>query len=223
METERGLDRSAAIAHMRFDFIEKVCAETVIKPHESKEHLRSQKMDKILTGKYTAIPCFAGIMALVFWLTFGVIGKGLSDLLDMGITWLTAVVDQAMTAWNVNNVLHSLVIDGIFNGVGSVLSFLPIIVTLFFFLSLLEDSGYMARVAFVMDKLLRKIGLSGRSIVPMLVGFGCTVPGVMASRTLPSERDRKMTILLTPFMSCSAKLPIYAFFTAAFSRNTVHW
>ena len=216
METERGLDRSAAIAHMRFDFIEKVCAETVIKPHESKEHLRSQKMDKILTGKYTAIPCFAGIMALVFWLTFGVIGKGLSDLLDMGITWLTAVVDQAMTAWNVNNVLHSLVIDGIFNGVGSVLSFLPIIVTLFFFLSLLEDSGYMARVAFVMDKLLRKIGLSGRSIVPMLVGFGCTVPGVMASRTLPSERDRKMTILLTPFMSCSAKLPIYAFFTAAF-------
>ena len=209
METERGLDRSAAIAHMRFDFIEKVCAETVIKPHESKEHLRSQKMDKIL-------PCFAGIMALVFWLTFGVIGKGLSDLLDMGITWLTAVVDQAMTAWNVNNVLHSLVIDGIFNGVGSVLSFLPIIVTLFFFLSLLEDSGYMARVAFVMDKLLRKIGLSGRSIVPMLVGFGCTVPGVMASRTLPSERDRKMTILLTPFMSCSAKLPIYAFFTAAF-------
>ena len=187
METERGLDRSAAIAHMRFDFIEKVCAETVIKPHESKEHLRSQKMDKILTGKYTAIPCFAGIMALVFWLTFGVIGKGLSDLLDMGITWLTAVVDQAMTAWNVNNVLHSLVIDGIFNGVGSVLSFLPIIVTLFFFLSLLEDSGYMARV-----------------------------PGVMASRTLPSERDRKMTILLTPFMSCSAKLPIYAFFTAAF-------
>ena len=216
MEAERGLDRAAAIAHMRFDFIEKVCAETVIKPHESKEHLRSQKMDKILTGKYTAIPCFAGIMALVFWLTFGVIGKGLSDLLDMGITWLTAVVDQAMTAWNVNNVLHSLVIDGIFNGVGSVLSFLPIIVTLFFFLSLLEDSGYMARVAFVMDKLLRKIGLSGRSIVPMLVGFGCTVPGVMASRTLPSERDRKMTILLTPFMSCSAKLPIYAFFTAAF-------
>jgi ferrous iron transport protein B len=216
MEKDGGLDREAALANMRFDFIEKVCAETVIKPHESKEHLRSQKMDKILTGKYTAIPCFAGIMALVFWLTFGVIGKGLSDLLDMGITWLTAVVDQAMTAWNVNNVLHSLVIDGIFNGVGSVLSFLPIIVTLFFFLSLLEDSGYMARVAFVMDKLLRKIGLSGRSIVPMLVGFGCTVPGVMASRTLPSERDRKMTILLTPFMSCSAKLPIYAFFTAAF-------
>ena len=216
MEIERGLDRAAAIAHMRFDFIEKVCDETVIKPHESREHLRSQKLDKLLTGKYTALPCFAGIMALVFWLTFGVIGQGLSNLLDMGITWLSQVVDQAMTAWNVNSVLHSLVIDGIFNGVGSVLSFLPIIVTLFFFLSLLEDSGYMARVAFVMDKLLRKIGLSGRSIVPMLVGFGCTVPGVMASRTLPSERDRKMTILLTPFMSCSAKLPIYAFFTAAF-------
>ena len=216
MEIERGLDRAAAMAHMRFDFIEKVCDETVIKPHESREHLRSQKLDKLLTGKYTALPCFAGIMALVFWLTFGVIGQGLSNLLDMGITWLSQVVDQAMTAWNVNSVLHSLVIDGIFNGVGSVLSFLPIIVTLFFFLSLLEDSGYMARVAFVMDKLLRKIGLSGRSIVPMLVGFGCTVPGVMASRTLPSERDRKMTILLTPFMSCSAKLPIYAFFTAAF-------
>ena len=206
MEIERGLDRAAAIAHMRFDFIEKVCDETVIKPHESREHLRSQKLDKLLTGKYTALPCFAGIMALVFWLTFGVIGQGLSNLLDMGITWLSQVVDQAMTAWNVNSVLHSLVIDGIFNGVGSVLSFLPIIVTLFFFLSLLEDSGYMARVAFVMDKLLRKIGLSGRSIVPMLVGFGCTVPGVMASRTLPSERDRKMTILLTPFMSCSGKL-----------------
>ena len=216
MEIERGLDRAAAMAHMRFDFIEKVCDETVIKPHESREHLRSQKLDKLLTGKYTALPCFAGIMALVFWLTFGVIGQGLSNLLDMGITWLSQVVDQAMTAWNVNSVLHSLVIDGIFNGVGSVLSFLPIIVTLFFFLSLLEDSGYMARVAFVMDKLIRKIGLSGRSIVPMLVGFGCTVPGVMASRTLPSERDRKMTILLTPFMSCSAKLPIYAFFTAAF-------
>ena len=216
MENERGLDRAAAMAHMRFDFIEKVCEETVIKPHESKEHLRSQKMDRILTGKYTAIPCFAGIMGLVFWLTFGVIGQGLSDLLEMGIEWLTNVVDKGMTAWNVNEVLHSLVIDGVFNGVGSVLSFLPVIVTLFFFLSLLEDSGYMARVAFVMDKLLRKIGLSGRSIVPMLVGFGCTVPGVMASRTLPSERDRRMTILLTPFMSCSAKLPIYAFFTAAF-------
>ena len=216
MEKERGLDRAAAIAHMRFDFIEKVCEETVIKPHESKEHLRSVKMDQILTGKFTAIPCFVGIMGLVFWLTFSVIGAGLSDLLEMGIDWLTNVVDAAMTSWNVNSALHSLVIDGIFNGVGSVLSFLPVIVTLFFFLSLLEDSGYMARVAFVMDKLLRKIGLSGRSIVPMLIGFGCTVPGVMASRTLPSERDRKMTILLTPFMSCSAKLPIYAFFTAAF-------
>ena len=216
METERGLDRSAAIAHMRFDFIERVCEETVIKPRESKEHVRSTKIDSVLTGKYTAIPCFVGIMALVFWLTFGVIGAFLSDILDMGITGLGDLVDSWMTAANVNTVLHGLVIDGIFNGVGSVLSFLPIIVTLFFFLSLLEDSGYMARVAFVMDKLLRKIGLSGRSIVPMLIGFGCTVPGVMASRTLPSERDRRMTILLTPFMSCSAKLPIYAFFTAAF-------
>lgn len=216
MEAERGLDRAAAIAHMRFDFIEKVCDETVIRPKESKEHIRSQKIDRILTGKYTALPCFAGIMALVFFLTFSVIGSGLSDLLDAGITALGSWVDAHMTAWNVNDVIHSLVMDGIFNGVGSVLSFLPIIVTLFFFLSLLEDSGYMARVAFVMDKLLRKIGLSGRSIVPMLVGFGCTVPGVMASRTLPSARDRKMTILLTPFMSCSAKLPIYAFFTAAF-------
>ena len=216
MENERGLDRAAAIAHMRFDFIERVCDETVVKPKESKEHLRSVKIDKILTGKYTAIPCFVGIMGLVFYLTFGVIGAFLQNILDMGITALGNIVDQWMTASNVSSVLHSLVIDGIFNGVGSVLSFLPIIVTLFFFLSLLEDSGYMARVAFVMDKLLRKIGLSGRSIVPMLVGFGCTVPGVMASRTLPSERDRKMTILLTPFMSCSAKLPIYAFFTAAF-------
>ena len=216
METERGLDRSAAIAHMRFDFIERVCEETVVKPRESKEHVRSTKIDSVLTGKYTAIPCFMGIMALVFWLTFGVIGAFLSDILDMGITGLGDLVDSWMTAANVNTVLHGLVIDGIFNGVGSVLSFLPIIVTLFFFLSLLEDSGYMARVAFVMDKLLRKIGLSGRSIVPMLIGFGCTVPGVMASRTLPSERDRRMTILLTPFMSCSAKLPIYAFFTAAF-------
>jgi len=216
METERGLDRAAAIAHMRFDFIEKVCDETVVKPKESKEHLRSMKIDRVLTGKYTAIPCFIGIMGLVFYLTFGVIGAFLQNLLDMGITALGNIADQWMAASNVNSVLHSLVMDGVFNGVGSVLSFLPIIVTLFFFLSLLEDSGYMARVAFVMDKLLRKIGLSGRSIVPMLVGFGCTVPGVMASRTLPSERDRKMTILLTPFMSCSAKLPIYAFFTAAF-------
>ena len=216
MENERGLDRAAAIAHMRFDFIQKICDETVIKPKESKEHLRSIAIDKVLTGKYTAIPCFVGIMGLVFFLTFGVIGSFLSDLLDMGITALGNQVDALMASWNVNPALHSLVIDGIFNGVGSVLSFLPIIVTLFFFLSLLEDSGYMARVAFVMDKLLRKIGLSGRSIVPMLIGFGCTVPGVMASRTLPSERDRKMTILLTPFMSCSAKLPIYAFFAAAF-------
>ena len=188
----------------------------MIKPRESKEHLRSVKMDKILTGKYTAIPCFAGIMGLVFYLTFGVIGSFLSDLLDSGITAFSTLVDHSLIQWNVNPVIHSLVMDGIFNGVGSVLSFLPVIVTLFFFLSILEDSGYMARVAFVMDKLLRKIGLSGRSIVPMLVGFGCTVPGVMASRTLPSERDRKMTILLTPFMSCSAKLPIYAFFNCSF-------
>ena len=216
MESERGLDRAAAIAHMRFDFIEKICDETVIKPKESKEHIRSTKIDRILTGKYTAIPCFVGIMALVFYLTFGVIGAFLSSILDLGIETLSGAVDQLMTATHVNSVLHSLVMDGIFNGVGSVLSFLPVIVTLFFFLSLLEDSGYMARVAFVMDKLLRKIGLSGRSIVPMLIGFGCTVPGVMASRTLPSERDRRMTILLTPFMSCSAKLPIYAFFAAAF-------
>lgn len=216
METERGLDRAAAIADMRFNFIEKVCRETVVKPKESREHVRSTKIDRVLTGKYTALPCFAGIMAAVFFLTFHVIGASLQSVLEVLIGKLTELVDSAMTAWGVNPVLHSLVIDGIFNGVGSVLSFLPIIVTLFFFLSILEDSGYMARVAFVMDKLLRKIGLSGRSIVPMLVGFGCTVPGVMASRTLHSERDRKMTILLTPFMSCSAKLPIYAFFTAAF-------
>ena len=216
METERGLDRAAAIAHMRFDFIENICDETVVKPRESKEHLRSVKIDKILTGKYTAIPCFIGIMGLVFFLTFGVIGAFLQNILEVSIDALGGLVDQWMGAANVNSVLRSLVMDGIFTGVGSVLSFLPIIVTLFFFLSMLEDSGYMARVAFVMDKLLRKIGLSGRSIVPMLVGFGCTVPGVMASRTLPSERDRKMTILLTPFMSCSAKLPIYAFFAAAF-------
>ena len=216
MEKERGLDRAAAIAHMRFDFIERVCDETVVKPKESKEHLRSMKIDRILTGKYTAIPCFVGIMGLVFFLTFSVIGAFLQNLLDMGITALGGMVNRWMTAANVSDVIHSLVIDGVFNGVGSVLSFLPVIVTLFFFLSLLEDSGYMARVAFVMDKLLRKIGLTGRSIVPMLVGFGCNVPGVLASRTLPSERDRKMTIMLTPFMSCSAKLPIYAFFTAAF-------
>lgn len=216
MEKERGLDSAAAIADMRFRFIQKLCAETVIKPKESREHARSRRIDRILTGKYTAIPAFIAIMGLVFWLTFNVIGAFLADLLDMGITWLTNAADAGLQALDVNPALHSLVIDGIFTGVGSVLSFLPIIVTLFFFLSLLEDSGYMARVAFVMDKLLRKIGLSGRSIVPMLIGFGCTVPAVMSSRTLSSERDRKMTILLTPFMSCSAKLPIYAFFTAAF-------
>lgn len=216
MEKERGLDRAAAIADMRFRFIQKVCSATVVKPHESREHARSRRIDRILTGKYTAIPAFIGIMGLVFFLTFHVIGTFLSDLLDRGIGLLTDLVDRGLTAANVHPTLHSLVIDGVFGGVGSVLSFLPIIVTLFFFLSMLEDSGYMARVAFVMDKLLRKIGLSGRSIVPMLIGFGCTVPGVMASRTLSSERDRKMTILLTPFMSCSAKLPIYGFFTAAF-------
>lgn len=216
MEKERGLDRSAAIADMRFTFIEKVCESTVVKPKESKERLRSQKIDKILTGKYTAIPCFIAIMLAVFYLTFNVIGAGLQDLLALGIEWITDITDKALTAAGVNEVLQSLVIDGIFAGVGSVLSFLPIIVTLFFFLSLMEDSGYIARVAFFMDKLLRKIGLSGRSIVPMLIGFGCTVPAVMATRTLPSERDRRMTILLTPFMSCSAKLPIYAFFISAF-------
>ena len=216
MEQERGLDRAAAIADMRFHFIHQLVAQTVVKPHQSKEQLRSNRIDRILTGKYTAIPAFVGIMALVFYLTFGVIGSGLQDLLAAGIDRLTTLTDNALTAWEVNPAVHSLVIDGIFTGVGSVLSFLPIIVTLFFFLSLLEDTGYMARVAFVMDKLLRRIGLSGRSIVPMLIGFGCTVPGVMASRTLPSERDRKMTILLTPFMSCSAKLPIYSLFAAAF-------
>ena len=216
MEKERGLDRSAAIADMRFSFIEKVCESTVVKPKESKEHIRSRKLDRILTGKYTAIPCFLGIMLLVFYLTFNVIGAWLQRLLDLGIGSLTDVVDHALTAGHMNPVLHGLIIDGIFTGVGSVLSFLPIIVTLFFFLSMMEDSGYIARVAFFMDKLLRKIGLSGRSIVPLLIGFGCTVPAVMATRTLPSERDRKMTILLTPFMSCSAKLPIYAFFVSAF-------
>ena len=216
METERGLDRSAAMADMRFSFIEKLCAQTVKKPHESREHIRSRKMDRILTGKYTAIPCFIGIMVLVFYLTFNVIGAYLQGLLETGIAALTQAVDAGLTAANVNEVVHGLVIDGIFTGVGSVLSFIPIIVTLFFFLSLMEDSGYIARVAFVMDKLMRKIGLSGRSIVPMLIGFGCTVPAVMATRTLPSERDRKMTILMTPFMSCSAKLPIYAFFVSVF-------
>ena len=216
METERGLDRSAAIADMRFTFIEKICEANVVKPKASKERIRSQKIDKILTGKYTAIPCFVAIMLAIFFLTFNVIGAFLQNVLQMGVDALTGVVDNALAAAGVNKVIHSLVIDGIFAGVGSVLSFLPIIVTLFFFLSLMEDSGYIARVAFFMDKLLRKIGLSGRSIVPMLIGFGCTVPAVMATRTLPSERDRKMTILLTPFMSCSAKLPIYSFFVSAF-------
>ncbi|MBS6196294.1 MAG: ferrous iron transport protein B [Clostridiales bacterium] len=216
MEEESGMDRAAAMAKMRFDYIQKACDATVIKPQESREHIRSRKMDKILTGKYTGIPMFIGIMGVVFWLTFNVIGAFLQGLLEKGVEGLTGLVDQMMASMQVNEVLHSLVVDGIFSGVGSVLSFLPIIIILFFFLSLLEDSGYMARVAFIMDKLLRKIGLSGRSIVPMLIGFGCTVPGVMACRTLSSERDRKMTILLTPFMSCTAKLPIYAFFTAAF-------
>lgn len=216
MEDESGMDQAAAIADMRFKFISDVCDNCVVKPKESKEHIRSVKIDKILTGKYTAIPSFAIIMAFVFYMTFGVIGKFLSNVLEMGIDSLTRLIDRGLTVYGINPVVHSLVIDGIFKGVGSVLSFMPTIVTLFFFLSILEDSGYMARVAFVMDKLLRKIGLSGRSIVPMLIGFGCTVPGVMASRTLPSERDRKMTILLTPFMSCSAKLPIYAFLSAAF-------
>lgn len=216
MEKERGLDKSAAIADMRFRFINRLCSETVIKPKESKEHIRSRRIDRVLTGKYTAIPAFIGIMGLVFWLTFNVIGAWLQGLLEEGIGYFTDVADSALTRAHVNDAIHSLIIDGIFAGVGSVLSFLPIIVTLFLFLSLLEDSGYIARVAFVMDKLLRKIGLSGRSIVPLLIGFGCTVPAVMATRTLPSERDRKMTILLTPFMSCTAKLPIYAFFISAF-------
>ena len=216
MENECHLDRAAAIADMRFSFIRTLCEKSVVKPHESKEHIRSRRIDRVLTGKYTAIPSFILIIAAVFFLTFNVIGAWLQGLLENGINILTVSVDKALTGANVNVFIHSMIVDGIFTGVGSVLSFLPIIVILFFFLSLLEDSGYMARVAFVMDKLLRKIGLSGRSIVPMLIGFGCTVPGVMASRTLPSERDRKMTILLTPFMSCTAKLPIYAFFTAIF-------
>lgn len=216
MEKERGLDHSAAIADMRFSFIEKVCEQTVVKPKESKERIRSERIDRILTGKYTAIPMFIGIMLLVFYLTFNVVGAWLQGLLELGIDWITQVVDAWMTSAHVSYAVNSLVIDGIFAGVGSVLSFLPIIVTLFFFLSMMEDSGYIARVAFFMDKLLRKIGLSGRSIVPLLIGFGCTVPAVMSTRTLPSERDRKMTILLTPFMSCTAKLPIYAFFVNAF-------
>ena len=216
LEKERGLDRSAAIADMRFEFISKVCSQCVTKPRESKEHMRSQKLDRVLTGKFTALPVFIGIMALVFYLTFVVIGAWLQDLLAAGIGWLTGTVDAALTAAQVNEAIHGVIIKGIFEGVGSVLSFLPIIVTMFFFLSLLEDSGYIARVAFFMDKLLRRLGLSGRSIVPMLIGFGCTVPAVMSTRTLPSERDRKRTILLTPFMSCTAKLPIYAFFVKAF-------
>ena len=216
MEQERGLDRNAALADMLYSFIENAVAQAVVKPRESREHLRSSRLDRVLTGKYTAIPVFLGIMLLIFYLTFNVIGKFLSDLLAMGIDALTALVDRALTAYGLNPVVHSLIIDGIFEGVGGVLSFLPVIVTLFFFLSILEDTGYMARVAFVMDKLLRKIGLSGKSIVPMLIGFGCTVPAVMATRTLSSERDRTMTILLTPFMSCSAKIPIYGFFSAAF-------
>ena len=220
LEKERGLDPSAAMADMRFDYIGKVCSACVKKPRESREHLRSRKLDRVLTGKYTALPVFIGIMALVFYLTFGVIGAFLQDLLAAGVEWLTGLSDAALSSAQVNPSIHSLIIDGIFEGVGSVLSFLPIIVTMFFFLSLLEDSGYIARVAFFMDKLLRRIGLSGRSIVPMLIGFGCTVPAVMSTRTLPSERDRKMTILLTPFMSCSAKLPIYAFFVSAFFPKT---
>lgn len=216
MENESGMDRSAAIADMRFDFIERVCEQTVVKPKESRERIRSEKIDRVLTGKWTAIPCFIGIMAFVFYMTFNVIGSFFQGLLEKGIDALTVTVDTWMTSAGVNSVIHSLIINGIFSGVGSVLSFLPIVVTLFLFLSLMEDSGYIARVAFFMDKLLRKIGLSGRSIVPMLIGFGCTVPAVMSTRTLPSSRDRKMTILLTPFMSCTAKLPIYAFFTAAF-------
>ena len=216
LENETGLDREAALADMRFTFIERLCDKTVVRPGESREHKRSVAIDKVLTGKYTALPCFIGIMALVFWLTFGVIGAALSDLLTLGIDAVTNVADHALTVYGINPVVHSLVIDGIFAGVGSVLSFLPVIVTLFFFLSILEDTGYMARVAFVMDQLLRRVGLSGRSFVPMLIGFGCSVPAIMATRTLSSDRDRKMTILLTPFMSCSAKLPIYALFTTAF-------
>ena len=219
MEKESGMDRHSALAKMRFTFIDRVCKATVIRPRESKERIRSQKIDKILTGRYTAIPSFIVIMAMIFWLTFGVVGAWLQELMDMGINSLSILCENAMNAAHVNSVLQSLVIDGVFVGVGSVLSFLPIIVVLFFFLSLLEDSGYMARIAFVMDKLFRKLGLSGRSFVPMIIGFGCTVPAIMATRTLPSERDRKMTIMLTPFMSCSAKIPIYAFFSAAFFKG----
>ena len=219
MEKERGLDRSAAIADMRFSFIIRLCGDTVTKPVESKERARSRRLDTVLTGKYTAVPVFIAIMALIFWLTFNIIGAWLQDLTARGIGALTELADSLLTEGQVNDVIHSFIIDGIFEGVGSVLSFLPVIVTLFFFLSILEDSGYIARVAFFMDKLLRKIGLSGRSIVPLLIGFGCSVPAVMATRTLPSERDRKMTILLTPFMSCTAKLPIYGFFISVFFPN----
>ena len=219
MEKERGLDRSEAIADMRYNFIHNICKQCVCKPHESKEHIRSKKIDKILTGKYTAIPMFILILGLVFFLTFNVIGYSLQNLLQLGIDYLTSVIDTAFTNWNVNPIIHSLVVEGIFGGIGSVVSFLPIIVVLFFFLSILEDSGYMARIAFVMDKLLRKIGLSGKSIVPLLIGFGCTVPGVMSTRTLSSDRDKKMTIMLTPFMSCSAKLPIYTFLSAIFFKQ----
>lgn len=223
MEEERGLDRAASIADMRFSFIMSLCEKTVVKPKESIEHIRSKKIDKILTGKYTAIPSFILIMGLIFFFTFGFFGKGLQELLENGINLLTNVVDNALTKASTNEVLHSLIIDGIFKGIGSILSFLPVIIILFFNLSILEDSGYMARVAFVMDKILRKIGLSGRSIVPMLIGFGCTVPGVMATRTLPSKRDRKMTVLLTPFMSCTAKIPIYSFFCLAFFPAKYSW
>lgn len=219
MEFESGMDRNAALADMRYNFIEKACKDTVVKARESKEHLRSIKIDSVLTNKYFAIPAFLIIMMVIFWLTFNVIGSALSDLLSIGVDQVTAIVDNLLTNYGINPVVHSLVIDGVFAGVGSVLSFLPIIITLFFFLSILEDSGYMARIAFVMDKLLRKIGLSGISFVPMLIGFGCSVPAIMASRTLSSERDRKMTIMLVPFMSCSAKIPIYAVFTAAFFTN----
>ena len=216
MEDEGKLDRNAAIASMRYDYIERLCSKTVVKCRESREHLRSVRIDRVLTNKYAALPIFVGIMLLIFWLTFDVVGAGLQDLLALGISRLSTLVDHGLTSYGMNPVVHSLIIDGIFAGVGSVVSFLPIIVVMFFFLSILEDTGYMARVAFVMDKLLRKIGLSGRSFVPMLIGFGCTVPAVMATRTLPSARDRRLTILLTPFMSCSAKIPIYAVFTAAF-------
>ncbi len=216
METESDMDRNACLADMRYTFIESVVASSVVKARESREHIRSRAIDKVLTGKYTAIPTFIGVMFLIFWMTFDVIGQRLADWLELGIGAITDMVDVALTNYGINEVIHSLIIDGIFAGVGGVLTFLPIIVTLFFFLSILEDTGYMARIAFVMDKLLRKVGLSGRSIVPMLIGFGCTVPAIMATRTVSSDRDRKMTILLTPFMSCSAKIPIYAFFTAAF-------